>query len=170
MMTKMWLPGLGTVPCNPANPFRTAGKWERDRNERTDTLCVNDQLYTLKRWGQKGWQNIDTIFFTQATTRSLALCHCVVACTGDINLDLVSRTPLGIWGIQNIGPLGNKGFRACHRNPSNLKWKNKQYMKYLQNMVESRDSYPRDLLFPWILLTSVLGIDSSELLLPTASF
>ena len=61
--------------------------------------------------------------------------------TGNINLDLVARTPLGIREIKNIGPLGNKGFRACHRNPSNSNWKSKKYMKYPQNMVESRDSY-----------------------------
>lgn len=52
-MIKMCLPGLGAVPCNPANPFRTAGKWERDRNERTNTLCVNDQPYTLQKGGAK---------------------------------------------------------------------------------------------------------------------
>lgn len=52
-MTKMCLPVLGALPCNPANPFRTAGKWERDRSERTSTLCANDHLYTLQKGGAK---------------------------------------------------------------------------------------------------------------------
>lgn len=52
-MNKMCLPVPGTVPCNLANPFRAARKWERDRNERTNTLCVNDHLYTLQRGGAK---------------------------------------------------------------------------------------------------------------------
>lgn len=50
-MTKMCLPVPGAVPCHPANRFRTAGKWERDRNERTNTLCVSDHLDALQKGG-----------------------------------------------------------------------------------------------------------------------
>lgn len=52
-MTKMCLPVPGAVPCNPANPFRTARKRERDRNEKANTLCVNDHIYSLRRGGAK---------------------------------------------------------------------------------------------------------------------
>lgn len=44
-------------------------------------------------------------------------CHThLCGLTENINLDLVASTPLRILKIQNIVPLGNKGFGSCHRN------------------------------------------------------
>lgn len=44
---------------------------------------------------------------------TLSCCMPLCGLTENINLDLVASTPLGIWEIQNIVPLGNKGFGAC---------------------------------------------------------
>lgn len=95
----------GAVPCSPANLFGSAGKQERDRNEGTNTLCMNSHhLYHYKRHDQRGWHTIDTIFFILSLPNNpgdhtwfclMSLC----GLTKNINLDLVASTPLGIWEI-----------------------------------------------------------------------
>lgn len=117
MMTKMCIPVPGAVPCDPANPFRSTGGSERGRNERRNTLCVNDRsLHPYKRCGQKNDRilipssSFGLCLTIQATTHGLALCRCVVSLKtltltwwpGHL-LEFGRFRTLVLWGIKDSG-------------------------------------------------------------------